>query len=81
MANMGGEAVDPLADGLVHFSPLDAAVIVAAAARLIPTDANGPGATEAGVVHFIDRQLAKVQAALHAMSKGLGEKAFCSGCS
>lgn len=59
MANMGGEAVDPLADGLVHFSPLDAAVIVAAAARLIPTDANGPGATEAGVVHFIDRQLAK----------------------
>lgn len=51
--------IDPLADGFIHFSPLDAAVIAAAAARMIPTDENGPGATEAGVVHFIDRQLAE----------------------
>lgn len=54
----GSEDANPLTDGLVHFSPLDAAVIVAAAARMIPTDDNGPGATEAGVVYFIDRQLA-----------------------
>lgn len=52
-------AIDPLADGFTHFSPPDAAVIAAAAARIIPTDDNGPGATEAGVVFFIDRQLAK----------------------
>lgn len=55
----GAENVDPLADGFTHFSPPDAAVIEAAAARIIPTDDNGPGATEAGVVYFIDRQLAK----------------------
>lgn len=58
MSGMGGN-VDPLADGFTHFSPPDAAVIEAAAARIIPTDDNGPGATEAGVVFFIDRQLAK----------------------
>jgi gluconate 2-dehydrogenase gamma chain len=43
--------------GLEFFSPWEAAVVQAAAARLIPTDQNGPGATEAGVVYFIDRQL------------------------
>lgn len=50
--------VEPLQSGFVHFTPPDAAVIAAAAARIIPTDDNGPGATEAGVVYFIDRQLA-----------------------
>jgi gluconate 2-dehydrogenase gamma chain len=45
--------------GFTYFVPFQAAVIQAAAARLIPTDDNGPGATEAGVVFFIDRQLAK----------------------
>jgi len=58
MAGMGGQA-DPLSAGFIHFTPPDAAVIAAAAARIIPTDDNGPGATEAGVVHFIDRQLAQ----------------------
>jgi gluconate 2-dehydrogenase gamma chain len=43
--------------GLEFFSPWEAAIVQAAAARLIPTDENGPGATEAGVVYFIDRQL------------------------
>lgn len=47
----------PAQDGFTHFVPAQAAVIAAAAARLIPTDENGPGATEAGVVYFIDRQL------------------------
>ena len=32
-------------------------VITAAAERIIPKDGNGPGATDAGVVYFIDRQL------------------------
>jgi gluconate 2-dehydrogenase gamma chain len=60
MPGMEGDSnVNPLADGFTHFSPPDAAVIAAAAARIIPTDDNGPGATEAGVVFFIDRQLAK----------------------
>ena len=59
---------EALADGL-----LDAAILV----RLERTFA---GRTEAQRSQaWIDRQLAKVQAALYAMSKGLGEKAFCSG--
>ena len=59
---------EALADGL-----LDAAILV----RLERTFA---GRTEAQRSQaWIDRQLSKVQASLHAMSKGLGEKAFCSG--
>ncbi len=45
--------------GFTIFVPFQAAIIQAAAARLIPTDDTGPGATEAGVVYFIDRQIAK----------------------
>ena len=40
------------------FHPEEAAFIEAAVARLIPSDETGPGAGEAGVVLFIDRQLA-----------------------
>lgn len=59
---------EALADGL-----LDAAILV----RLERTFA---GRTEAQRSQaWMDRQLGKVQAALHAMSKGLGDKAFCSG--
>ena len=43
---------------LRFFSAADARVIEAACARIFPTDASGPGATEAGVVIYIDRQLA-----------------------
>ncbi len=43
--------------GFQFFVPFQAAIVEAAAARLIPTDDLGPGATEAGVVYFIDRQL------------------------
>jgi gluconate 2-dehydrogenase gamma chain len=43
--------------GFEYFTPFQAGIVAAAAARLIPTDDNGPGATEAGVVYFIDRQL------------------------
>ena len=43
---------------LRFFTAEEAKLIQAAAARIIPTDENGPGATEAGVVIYIDRQLA-----------------------
>jgi gluconate 2-dehydrogenase gamma chain len=50
-------AVDP-ARRYDFFSPAEAAFVEAAAERMIPADALGPGAVEAGVPVFIDRQLA-----------------------
>jgi gluconate 2-dehydrogenase gamma chain len=44
-------------EGYTFFNPLMVDVVTAAAERIIPKDANGPGATDAGVVYFIDRQL------------------------
>ncbi len=44
-------------EGYTFFNPLMVDVVTAAAERIIPRDANGPGATDAGVVYFIDRQL------------------------
>jgi gluconate 2-dehydrogenase gamma chain len=43
---------------LRFFTAVEARVVQAAAERILPSDANGPGATEAGVVIYIDRQLA-----------------------
>jgi gluconate 2-dehydrogenase gamma chain len=43
--------------GYFFFSPAEAAFIEAAVERLIPSDEAGPGAREAGVPRFIDRQL------------------------
>src|SRR6478672_8141139 len=43
--------------GFTYFNTFQAQIVNAAAGRLIPTDTNGPGAIEAGVVFFIDRQL------------------------
>lgn len=43
---------------LKFFTKDEAHQVGAAAARIFPSDATGPGATEAGVVIFIDRQLA-----------------------
>jgi gluconate 2-dehydrogenase gamma chain len=43
--------------GFTFFNTFQAEIVNAAAGRIIPTDANGPGAIEAGVVFFIDRQL------------------------
>jgi len=43
---------------LRFFTAAEARVIAAACARIFPTDASGPGANEAGVVIYIDRQLA-----------------------
>jgi gluconate 2-dehydrogenase gamma chain len=42
----------------VYFTVAEAAFIVAAVGRLIPNDEVGPGAVEAGVPFFLDRQLA-----------------------
>jgi gluconate 2-dehydrogenase gamma chain len=44
--------------GYLFFSADEAAFVEAATARLIPADELGPGAVEAGVPRFIDRQLA-----------------------
>lgn len=43
---------------LRFFTAAEARIVQAAAERIFPTDATGPGATEAGVVVYIDRQLA-----------------------
>jgi hypothetical protein len=45
------------ADALITLGVQEAAVVEAAAEMIIPTDSNGPGAKEAGVIYFIDRQL------------------------
>jgi gluconate 2-dehydrogenase gamma chain len=51
--------------------PADARARAAAVARLIPADANGPGAIEAGVPNYIDRQLGGAW--------GAGERLYRSG--
>ncbi len=43
---------------LRFFTAAQALIVAAAAARIFPSDESGPGAREAGVVVFIDRQLA-----------------------
>jgi gluconate 2-dehydrogenase gamma chain len=43
---------------LRFFTSAEARVVTAACERIFPSDATGPGATEAGVVIYIDRQLA-----------------------
>ncbi len=43
---------------LRFFQEREALIVAAAAARIFPSDESGPGAPEAGVVIYIDRQLA-----------------------
>jgi gluconate 2-dehydrogenase gamma chain len=43
---------------LRFFSQAEALIVAAAASRIFPSDDSGPGAREAGVVIYIDRQLA-----------------------
>jgi gluconate 2-dehydrogenase gamma chain len=43
---------------LLFLSEAEAHVVAAACARIFPTDESGPGATEANVIVYIDRQLA-----------------------
>ena len=44
-------------EALEHLTAAEADLLDAIAARLIPTDATGPGATEARAVHYIDHAL------------------------
>src|SRR5438445_13671069 len=44
---------------LRFFTAAEARVVSAACDRIFPTDESGPGAKEAGVVIYIDRQLAE----------------------
>jgi gluconate 2-dehydrogenase gamma chain len=55
----------------LYFRPDEARFVEAAVARLIPLDANGPGAFEAGVPNYIDRQLGGAW--------GAGERLYRSG--
>ena len=48
----------PAADAYLFFTAAEAAFVDAALESLIPADELGPGAREAGVGHFIDRELA-----------------------
>ncbi len=51
-------AQDAVKVPLRFFTAAEAQVVQAASERIFPSDDSGPGATEAGVVIYIDRQLA-----------------------
>lgn len=57
LAQAAPDILPPTA-GRLFFSEPEAAFVRAAVDRLIPSDELGPGAVEAGVVDYIDRQLA-----------------------
>jgi gluconate 2-dehydrogenase gamma chain len=61
----------PPAQAYVFFNPAEATFIEAAVARLIPSDETGPGALEAGVPNYIDKQLGGAW--------GAGERLYRSG--
>ena len=48
----------PVRIALRFFTETDALIVAAAASRIFPSDDSGPGAREAGVAIYIDRQLA-----------------------
>src|SRR5579864_6664377 len=43
---------------LRFFTQAEALIVAAAASRIFPSDDSGPGASEGGIVIYIDRQLA-----------------------
>jgi gluconate 2-dehydrogenase gamma chain len=49
-----------LSSSWLFFTNQEAACIIALAEQIIPEDEHGGGATEAGVIHYIDRQLVAV---------------------
>jgi gluconate 2-dehydrogenase gamma chain len=59
------------APAYIFFNPAEATFIQAAVERLIPKDATGPGAREAGVPNYIDKQLGGAW--------GAGERLYRSG--
>jgi len=44
----------------LFFTEAEAACVIALSEQIIPADEHGGGATEAGVIHYIDRQLVAV---------------------
>src|SRR5260370_6192084 len=48
----------PIRIPLRFFTETEALIVAAAASRIFPSDDSGPGAREAGVAIYIDRQLA-----------------------
>src|SRR4051812_31048773 len=60
LAFLGAELVEAqkIQIPLRFFTREQAAIVEAACERIIPADENSPGAKDAGVVIFIDRQLA-----------------------
>ena len=44
----------------IFFTNEEAACLIALCEQIIPADENGPGATNAGVINYIDKQLVKV---------------------
>ena len=48
----------PAGEALETLTAAEAEALEAIVSRLIPTDENGPGATEARAAHYIDRALA-----------------------
>jgi len=70
-ARAAQEAKQDLPATYIFFNEQEAAFIDAATARLIPADDAGPGAREAGVPQYIDRQLAGAW--------GAGERLYRSG--
>ncbi|HJU71479.1 MAG TPA: gluconate 2-dehydrogenase subunit 3 family protein [Paucimonas sp.] len=71
-AKTGGTAAPPVrAAPYTFFKPEEANFIEAAVARLIPADELGPGAVEAGVPSYLDKQLGGAW--------GAGERLYRSG--
>ncbi|HZZ94075.1 MAG TPA: gluconate 2-dehydrogenase subunit 3 family protein [Usitatibacter sp.] len=61
----------PHSQAYTFLNPQESSFLVAATERLIPKDELGPGATDAGVTYFIDRQLGGAW--------GAGERLYRSG--
>jgi gluconate 2-dehydrogenase gamma chain len=59
------QATQPARGRLETLTPQEADTLDAIVARLIPTDANGPGATEARAARYIDRALGGALASFH----------------
>jgi gluconate 2-dehydrogenase gamma chain len=57
-ASLVASAQKPLRIPLRFFTETEALIVAAAASRIFPSDDSGPGAREAGVAVYIDRQLA-----------------------
>jgi gluconate 2-dehydrogenase gamma chain len=72
-------AAAPRREQIENLTAAEMEMLEAICARIIPTDANGPGAREARAAHYIDRALGGVlSASRHAYSSGLAAfDAYC----